>query len=760
MGTLLPLLVNSTGISGIILEVDWLLDFPLLWTGNASQPYPIISTDVGQWSGRSTYADVKALVGALRAAALSSGELQNVRVGLFFVGWASIYDTMKQSWSNSHPEIFLNNKPDYSLNHSAAVNPGLHADKYPYASQPGGATEGQNYFSLLAAQWSSLSAFLGADALVLRDGLSTFANYDRDGPWGSTPSSEPILNAAWDAAFRFLFSSIKAASPGTYLMGYSSAGSAVGETRIGRVDLEAIVSDGGIDAWIDQSWAGAWEDYYVTHMLGWTWQRSTILAHKAAIAGGNTLRAAAGKPPCVHIVLHETFDAYESWNTIMAVPQKLRWGVWAFQGASYVSAPATTTLYSPAAASYVSWSWSWHDQWMTDGEVNFLSSNIHAAAASLVNVTRRAGPRIVYNRAMLEHLDAGCTRGPNGGGPDTNCSAADNAGEWIDEQMAVVSKWMLPSGGVLRLDDAPTPALDPTYPEGYVLHSPGGNLSQASLASVSAILTGGKPVLVTGRSSLLHPTVLGALGVSLDPAYPRLLPAGMYAAFATPAALAIAPDMPTAFSLSIPPLPMLKNSSSWTPLIFLRDANGTQWPILVQSVFGNGEGGPLLWHPTDWLPGADGYGPWFYSNFGSTAPHYLIARYFQGAPGIPIRAATGAGWGASGIALDAWTSASDPEGSWVLMGNLEGQNRQWGMPGPVPADARSPRSIGLQVNLTALGVGATVVSPGACWALKCLDGPGGQVWNATSDNTTGSLLSLPPVYIEAYGGHAYRLSRC
>ena len=110
-----------------------------------------------------------------------------------------------------------------------------------------------------------------------------------------------------------VFAAVKRAMPSALVIGYSSAASAVTETRIGLMDLEAVVAAGFIDAWIDQSWAGAWQDVAdrETLTLGWTFQLAYILAHRAAIAGGNAVRASLGLPPCRHYVLTETFDSYE-----------------------------------------------------------------------------------------------------------------------------------------------------------------------------------------------------------------------------------------------------------------------------------------------------------------------------------------------------------------------------------------------------------------------------------------------------------------
>lgn len=93
---LAPLLApGGSGVSAVLLECDWLLDFVELWKGQLDQPYPILSPDVEQWSRRSTYADFASLFHALVAAGSAAG-IPRLRVGIFFVGWSSIYRTPVQ----------------------------------------------------------------------------------------------------------------------------------------------------------------------------------------------------------------------------------------------------------------------------------------------------------------------------------------------------------------------------------------------------------------------------------------------------------------------------------------------------------------------------------------------------------------------------------------------------------------------------------------------------------------------------------------
>jgi hypothetical protein len=121
--------------------------------------------------------------------------------------------------------------------------------------------EGTSFFDFFAAQWAAAAPALGLDTLVVRDGFSTWSDYvPRGGPLGYAASPDPVLNAPWFAAQKAIFRAVKQAAPDTLVLGYSSAASAVAEFRVGLMDLEAAVAEGFIDGWVDQSWAGAWQD--------------------------------------------------------------------------------------------------------------------------------------------------------------------------------------------------------------------------------------------------------------------------------------------------------------------------------------------------------------------------------------------------------------------------------------------------------------------------------------------------------------------
>ena len=175
-----------------------------------------------------------------------------------------------------------------------------------------------------------LSEFLGLDLVLLRDGVGRDM-YIRSGPFGFTSSSNASLNKQWVDGLGAWYRETKLGNPKAQVWGYSSAASAVGEYRVMAQDLEAYVAEGYIDAWIDQTWAGAWQDVHDRQVLmdGWTPQLAYTQVHRAQVSGGNRKRVRRGNDAsgytarCLHLSLTETFDAYEHWDTIHDVPGKL-----------------------------------------------------------------------------------------------------------------------------------------------------------------------------------------------------------------------------------------------------------------------------------------------------------------------------------------------------------------------------------------------------------------------------------------------------
>src|SRR5208337_2477218 len=133
-------------------------------------------------------------------------------------------------------------------------------------------------------------------------------------------SPDPQQMERWHQAIAALVRESKQANPDCLLLGYSTAVSPVSEWRLDGFDLERIAKEGYLDVWIDQSWGGAWNDYWNSHLIGYTFQLANILGHAAQLAD----------TPTRHYVLVDTWDAYEPWDTLHRVPEKMRWEIWAY----------------------------------------------------------------------------------------------------------------------------------------------------------------------------------------------------------------------------------------------------------------------------------------------------------------------------------------------------------------------------------------------------------------------------------------------
>ena len=727
---LAPVLAPTTGRVGLILDLGWLIDIVTEFQGRANQAYPIDTEMNTQWAN-ATYGDLAALVRSLRSAAAAAG-LGDVTIGLLMVGWAHIYSVGEGPFGARHGEIYSDHSSHYFIAFAEANGPGLVADTYPYAAYPSGVTAGTPFSTFFGAQFAKTADFLGLDAVVIRDGFSTYSNYNpRGGPFGETASTDPSQNEAWFSAFAATFSAIKRARPSTFVMGYSSAASAVSEMRIGLMDLERVVAEGFIDAWIDQSWAGAWQDVAdrKSLMLGWTFQLQYIIAHRAAIAGGNAVRVRAGTAPCLHYSLTETFDSYEIWSTIRDVPGKLAWGIWAFNVAALRTGGAGALKASDGA--YVSWSWSWSQNWLTTANASFLIAHLDGAQAAAATLEAVYGPTVLYNRAMLEAVQASAPAG--------------TVGEWVDEQAAMLSKFCT---GVLAVQRVEGGDFDPDARDGYLVQVP-RSLSPAAAATLSAAAAAGTPLVLLGRAAAFDDAALAAAGLQRAAAPDDAqLPRGLYSASFSAAALAILPSLPPSVTLS------LANSSGaallpGTQLLAaLADARAPSLPLATLA-------GASLWlHAPDRQAG--GGSDLSLAIAGSAAPYELASAALAGLHAARnvsrVLPETCGAQSPASVAL--FRSGGTLK---VLVGNLESLNV--GPSGPViNASSATPRAPTLVLRLDHVGVPAAQRLPGACWQLTEVVAAEGAPSRGLAD-ASGDEVRFD-IHIGVHGGRVLELGGC
>ena len=262
--------------------------------------------------------------------------------------------------------------------------------------------------------------------------------YQRAGPHGVVePSPDAIRRHTQDTS-NFV-REVKVANPHALVMMYSNAASALGDWRSNGIDVEQIARDGYLDVWVDQTWAGAWNEVGVRHnsfwnnpTLGWTYQLAYMLMHSATLSGTKVK----------HYPLIETFDAWESWDVLHTVPERLRWGIWAY---SHASVNTPTGIKVPDG-SYISWA-NQGKRLLSGEDVAFLNTNISQAVIDAHNMTRVYGPTLVYARSsskwQAEHAQ------PN-----------HDVKEWLDEQAGSVIKWPVPVLSATRIEWLPRVASD------------------------------------------------------------------------------------------------------------------------------------------------------------------------------------------------------------------------------------------------------------------------------------------------------------
>ncbi|MGE0140089.1 MAG: hypothetical protein AB7R77_19935, partial [Ilumatobacteraceae bacterium] len=614
-----PMLTDVSGRRGIFFNLGWLVDVVTDWTGDAGQPIPTRSRRTAAWAS-CTYARLREFVDELLAAAAARG-IPDLVPGILFVNWAhvvwppelKIYD-FDSDWYDRHPELY---EPPHSFIGMPELFPinRLHADSYPYATSPGGVTEGQTFGSLFGAQWASFATFTGFRAVLLRDGFCGPMIYTRNGPYGTSAPTDPAVVAAFSDSVRQLFREVKQAAPDHLVFGYSSAISPVADWRVGCVDFEALVADGFIDGWIEQTWGGAWQDWWHQLWKGWTFQTANLLTRNAMIQRANEQRT----EPCVLLHLVETWDGWEHWDTIHQVPGKLTWGAWAFAHASALT-PAGPR---PSDGAYVSWLNNGHMDLLSEDDVEFVRGLLDRTETSAAHLDAVYGPSLVYDRATMEHL---ATTDP-----------AANVGEWIDDQAGLLMKWGTPILSATRSEWLGGVGDDRTF------------IAQPSMATADGQLhplASATDVLVVGRADVIAPELRERAGVE---ATGGVLEAEFWVCTGDrgDAPPWDRPYLPEHVAVTAASDAEVLYHSSATPLLVRRD----RW---------------AWWQPTDWSEPFNQFVPKY--QVGSTYPAYRVAVMQAGAAARAGRSHVAGVARPLPVAFHAWRSAGVVH---VLLGNLE-----------------------------------------------------------------------------------------
>jgi hypothetical protein len=468
-----PLYEQVSGDRGLILNVGWTVGYVMEWSGDPDQritlpagtgqqpwvaetsplagsteerrrawqtrfatPTIVTRKGYGPWS----YRDLRRLTDGLREEAAKRG-IKGFKVGSLAYAWTDAYGEVAP-WAKAHPEAFTSWQ--FQLGSKAQsgqfFDPGalLHRDSARLGGLPQGIAEGMPVYKAFAAQWGSLSKAAGLDAIMLRDSFGMPIPYQRAGPHGIVePSPDAIRKHTQDTS-NFV-REVKVANPHALVMMYSNAASALGDWRSNGIDVEQIAREGYLDVWVDQTWAGAWNEVGVRHnsfwnnpTLGWTYQLAYMLMHSATLSGTRVK----------HYPLIETFDAWESWDVLHTVPERLRWGIWAY---SHASVKTPTGIKVPDG-SYISWA-NQGKRLLSDEDVAFLNANISQAVIDAHKVTEVYGPTLVYARSsskwQAEHAR-----------PDHDVK------EWLDEQAGSVIKWPVPVLSATRIEWLPKVASD------------------------------------------------------------------------------------------------------------------------------------------------------------------------------------------------------------------------------------------------------------------------------------------------------------
>ncbi len=393
---------SGDDVSGLVLNIGWLMDPVLLWSGNGDQRLPLRSQRLSGWAQQS-YKTLRDTVTEVRAAAAAHG-VPHLRMGILVLGIGEFVNEIVRAPGDSTDESldgalyqergeWIKRQPQlYPFSPAVTLHgPGLdwrkslRADPQVLASRPDGVHDGDSFGELFADQWASFSAFLGLDLLLLRDETTTPVHSGRIDFDGGTATATPEQVTEWTDSLIASTQAIKRASPDTWLCLYSSGLSPTVEARFGRLDIVRVVAEGNIDAWVDQTWGGAWQDWWDAGWQGWTFQLSNLLARAALIAEGNLRRVGN---ECRHYPIVQLLDGWEPYDTLHDYPHKLTWGIWAFTHAVV----AVGGRHRPVSGHYLAVGNDRTGALISPDDLNTVVGQINAAIRSVQKLEYPLGP--------------------------------------------------------------------------------------------------------------------------------------------------------------------------------------------------------------------------------------------------------------------------------------------------------------------------------------------------------------------------------
>jgi len=654
MGRLAPLCEGVEGSKGLSLDLGMQPDILLTFEGTLEQPFPRITPRMHKWND-ATFAEVAKVVALIKNKAAERG-IADFKVGTYVQGGGGstpeghahpLY-TFNAPFNQNHPEAYENNHEGFPMLRPGAV---LKGDNIRYGGFPDGIEDGMKFHDFMAGQWASFSKVLGFEQLLLRDGWYARHCYRRIGPSGTTASPDVEANARYTDELIVLFRKLKEAVPDATLGGYSWGHGAISQWRVGLGDIERLIADGAIDFWMDQTWGGAWQDWWSWEPVGWTMQVAYHTMQRAMIAKANEQRDV----PCRHWNVCETWDGWEPWDTMHQVPGKLRWGMWALSHGTAVTPDGLKV----ADGSYMAWVNSKHedDIWRED-DVDFIKKNINAAQVDALQVEKVYGSTMVYHREPLDKLH--------------NSTPDDQIGEWVDEQAGLLAKWGTPCLSATRMEWLPKVA---DQLEGLLLQNP-VDLSDEVMTTIGHAIDDGHPVVLVGRADWVDESLLEKAGVQkLDKEI-----------------------VPRWFQIT-----QLKDQSDYP------DRNVVHYDKLVSFEAANGEAtlkgrgtdltvrstkqsNLMYWMPPDWFE-PDNFS-FRQTQFGSLASHSQLSRMINNAGRSGASISVGDVPYIEPVAVSMWKSAGKIR---ILVGNLETG---------ILGDARTPRRVTIMINREHLELGS------------------------------------------------------